>query len=403
MKLLVVASSIYDKNIFAKRKGITGLEIMVRDILDGVSDQIECSMYATHLKNKGAQLGRIQLLSNSCGLFHKVVKSVGARRFMQVLKDCNGRPFREKMELAKATILLEHYIEEIAPDIINFHDLNDWNTFLVKRLEKRGIKILLTDHLYIGTKERTYGYENLRNNEEMVFNNAPTNLYVSFVSTGMRERFLNDYPNFPKEKAFCVVNGTNVKIKDVTTMEKPAIFEKLKGKKVLLCIGAFNARKNQRQIIDTFINMGEDIKEKVAVLFIGVGRKAKIKYDQGVTGGSNSLYYVDFVAPNDMASYYNSSDGTITASLNESFGLTIIEGFCYGKPAILFNDIDSFCDLYDERVCVPIKEHTIEGIRLAVEEMIEKKWDSDYIKTYLNKFTLERVSRQYFEIYNIIA
>lgn len=403
MKLLVVASSIYDKDLFAKRRAITGLEIMVRDILDGVSDQIECSMYATHLKNKGAQLGRIKLLSNSNASFLKAVKSVGLEGYKSVFGECAGRPFFERIDLAKATILLEYYINEIAPDIVNFHDLNDWNTFLIKRLEKKGIKILLTDHLYIGTKKRTYGYANLRNNEEKVFKNAPRNLYVSFVSTGMRERFLSDYTDFPSENAFCVVNGTKVTGKDISSLEKPAIFEKLKGKKVLLCIGGFNARKNQQMIIDAFIDMPPKQKDKVAIVFIGVGKKVKLRYEHGVTGSSNSLYYIDFVSPSEMASFYGYCDGTITASLNESFGLTIIEGFCYGKPAILFNDIDSFSDLYDEKVCVPIKEHTVECIRTAINDMVAKEWNSKYIKNHINKFTLERVQREYCGMYRRIV
>ena len=399
MKLLVVASSIYDKGLFAKRRGITGLEIMLRDILDGVAGQIDCCMYATSLKNQGAQLGNIRLLPNNFTSFYRALNRVGIGRFKQLFNESNGRPLRERIKLTKATILLEQYVNEITPDIVNFHDLNDWNTFFVKRLENKGVKILLTDHLYIGIKNRTCGYVKLRNNEEKIFKNAPANLYVSFVSTGMRERFLKDYPAFPLAKIFCVVNGTNVKMKDVSTLGKPAVFEKLKGKKVLLCIGGFNARKNQHAIIDAVGKMNHKEKNEVCVLFIGAGNKFKISRILKTSKAPNSLFFIGTVPPSEMSSYYYYCDGTITTSLNESFGLTIIEGFCYGKPAILFNDIDSFKDLYDEKVCVPITEHSDKGIIKAINELTSKDWDYTYIRSYVNKFTTERVYKEYLEVY----
>lgn len=399
MKLLVVVSSIYDKDLFKKRKTITGIEIMVRDILNGVSNEMECFVFTTSLKSKGLNIGKIQLLSNNLNCFFWMVRKEGLYKFKKNYDELKGKSIKERFNLAVSLTMLNHHISMISPDIVNIHDLNDWNTIFLQKILPTGVKVLLTDHLYVGKKEHSYGYNSLRNNEEKIFNSLHENLYVSFVSTGMRKRFLNDYPVFSEEKAYCVVNGTNISCYNKNIPARPNIFEKMQGKKVLLCIGSFTARKNQQAIIETFGLMNQEEKSKVCILFIGAGRMQKIKDNLFSKSDMQSLYYIGKVTPSEMASYYYYCDGTITTSLNESFGLTIIEGFMYGKPAILFNDIDSFADLYDKNVCVPIIEHNNIAIKNAINEFLDRKWNSQYITQFVEKFSLERVHKEYLMVY----
>lgn len=402
MKLLVVVSSIYDKDLFKKRKSITGIEIMVRDILDGVSQEIDCSVFTTSLKSKGQKIGKIKLLPNNFLSFLRIIRNVGLGGYISYVSELSEMKLAQRLKLAVSMILLDYHISSLKPDMVNIHDLNDWNTFIVKKILSKGVKVLLTVHLYIGKKDRIYGYNSLRNNEESVFNINNSNLYLSFVSTGMRERFLGDYRFFPSYRAFCIVNGTRTVVKNVCK-EKPGIFEKFRDRKVLLCIGGFTARKNQQSIIDTFKTMDLETKEKICVLFIGVGKRRLIKEYLFKTEKKQSLFYIGKVSPEEMANYYYFSDGTITTSLNESFGLTIIEGFCYGKPAILYNDIDSFHDIYDEKACVQIENHSSEKLVSAISNFLKKDWDSSYIKSITKKYSLERVQKDYVDLYNSIC
>ncbi len=304
--------------------------------------------------------------------------------------------------MAKTAFMFEYYVSVIKPDIVNLHDLNDWNTFFVNNIDLGEVKVLFTDHLYIGKKERTYGYVSLRKNEETVFAQHRDNLYVSFVSNGMRERFLQDYPHFPKSHAYCVVNGTKTEMQDLSFIKKPTIYNQYKDRKVLLCIGGFTARKNQKAIIDAVKLMNIDERKSLCIVFIGAGRNLKINFILKKEGVSDVIVNVETVNPSEMASYYYFCDGTITTSLNESFGLTIIEGFCYGKPAVLFDDIDSFNDIYDKNVCVPISEHSPEAVKKAIMAIITSNWDPNYIKSYVNKFDLSRVQKEYLELYESV-
>lgn len=402
MKVLIIASSIYDKDLFAKRRAITGLEIMVRDILDGVSTNIDCSMFATNLNSCGKVMGGIKLLPNNFVAFYKIARQRGISSFIHYYKKCRGLSCWERINLAKSAFLFEHYVSIIRPDIVNLHDLNDWNTFFVNNVGLDKVKVLLTDHLYIGNKDRTYGYGQLRKNEETIFAQVREEFFVSFVSNGMRERFLQDYPQFPPNHAYCVVNGTKTELRELSLVKKPKIYDQFTNKKFLLCIGGFTARKNQKAIIDAVKLMNENERNSLCIVFIGAGCNLKINFILKKEDVSDVIVNVETVNPTEMASYYYFCDGTITTSLNESFGLTIIEGFCYGKPAVLFDDIDSFNDIYDKDVCVPIREHSPEAVKDAILAIASRRWDPNYITSYVKKFDLSRVQKEYLELYESV-
>ena len=402
MKLLVVVSSIYDKDLFKKRKSITGIEIMVRDILNGVFEEIDCSVFTTSLKSKGQRIGKIELLPNDFFCFLRLTQRAGTERFKSFFSELRGMCFIQRFKLAISMTLLDYHISVLKPDIVNIHDLNDWNTYFVKKILPTGVKVLLTDHLYIGKKARTYGYRRLKENEDAIFDTLYKNLFVSFVSSGMRNRFLIDYPSFPHDNVYCVVNGTNTKGASLNDLKRPAVYNRIQGRKVLLCIGGFTARKNQQAIFDAVKLMNQEERDTIRIILIGAGRSIKMNRILQKENVADVIINVETVRPSDMASYYYYSNGTITTSLNESFGLTIIEGFCYGKPAVLFDDIDSFEDIYDKKVCVPIHNHTPADVKQAIFKAICSTWDVDYIKSYVSKFSLPRVQKDYFELYEKI-
>ena len=105
-----------------------------------------------------------------------------------------------------------------------------------------------------------------------------------------------------------------------------------------------------------------------------------------------------------MGKYYSKADYTITVSLNEGFGLTIVEGFVYGLPAILYNDLDSYEDIYDEKSCLTIVQRDDNALARALESAVNMRyaWDRDYIREYSKKFSMKEVGEKYIEMFNNI-
>jgi glycosyltransferase involved in cell wall biosynthesis len=100
-----------------------------------------------------------------------------------------------------------------------------------------------------------------------------------------------------------------------------------------------------------------------------------------------------------MHNYYAQSDFVISTSINEAFGLTFIEGFVYGLPAITFPDLDAVPDLYDEKVMILANDRTDSSLKNAILFALEKEWDPTYIKKYAQKFSAEIMVEKYNDLY----
>lgn len=405
MKILVVTNRIYDKKLYSNRSGVNGIALMVRDILDGVSKIHSCYVLATHMKcdtiiSKNLHILRSPDFKTYFSIFEIIKLSIkillrnGIRGYLYRLKN-----------IIRDEVMASEFIrlyKSINPDIVNLHDLTDVNLRIANYCILNNIKVLLTCHLYIGDDSHSFGYESLKINENKLFSKTSKSLLVSFVSTGMKKRFVKDYPLFSKENIYCIMNGSDIISRSEQYYLVPPIFENIDKRKVLLCVGSFSERKNQKQIIYAIEKMNPEDKKQLCVMFVGSDQRGGLQRLIEKSQSKDNFIYVGQVSPSEMGAYYSNCYCTITTSLNESFGLTIIEGFSYGKPAILFDDLDSFDDLFDERTCIAMKDHSDECVSRAIQKCISTGWDTEYIKKYSNKFSIINVQNKYIELFNKI-
>ena len=89
-------------------------------------------------------------------------------------------------------------------------------------------------------------------------------------------------------------------------------------------------------------------------------------------------------------------------SLSEGFGLSLIEGMHFGKPCISFNDIDAFDDIYNPCAMIGVDLHNNEAVANGIRLLIERKWDSNIIRSYSQKFESQNMARNYCNVYERI-
>lgn len=106
-----------------------------------------------------------------------------------------------------------------------------------------------------------------------------------------------------------------------------------------------------------------------------------------------------FLPFEDIINYYNEADLLILASIEEGFGLSLIEGFVYGVPSVTFSDLDAVPDVYDERAMMLCHERTDKALAATIELALEKNWDKEWIKGYSKKFSLESMRDKYLDVY----
>ena len=86
------------------------------------------------------------------------------------------------------------------------------------------------------------------------------------------------------------------------------------------------------------------------------------------------------------------------ASKLEGFGLSIIEGYHYGVPAVCFDRIDAFDDLYHEKCMTPVYEYSDKALANAIHKTLMQQWDKDFIRTFAQKFSNHQMASAYLNI-----
>jgi glycosyltransferase involved in cell wall biosynthesis len=293
-------------------------------------------------------------------------------------------------------------IKKLNPDVVHVHDLTELHAKFIKYSIENNIRCILTLHIYIGANSILQGYKRLQASESDLFaSRYADKLHITCVGSKIKKRLLADYSNLSSKNVSVILNGTNFSIlKNKVAIQK--LNEIDKNKKIILCIGKLFERKNQLQILQAIRLMSFEKRDKFVVLCIGKSnRKYKNKIDEFCLK-NNLENVVRFIGPvhlSKMHNYYAQSDFVISTSINEAFGLTFIEGFVYGLPAITFPDLDAVPDLYDEKVMILANDRTDSSLKNAILFALEKEWDPTYIKKYAQKFSAEIMVEKYNDLY----
>jgi len=114
--------------------------------------------------------------------------------------------------------------------------------------------------------------------------------------------------------------------------------EELRGREYFLYVGNRKRHKNLDTAIrafDVFFDDHPDWK------FVIAGKKDKQRdyVDEALENVRNRSCFIEYDGPSDetLAGLYSNTRGVVLLSLYEGFGLPVIEGFAFGKPAIVSN------------------------------------------------------------------
>ena len=404
MKILIIAESIRAKARDSNRQ-VTGVKKILGDIY--YSEKLNGKKYfwPSSITNEQFQGGKALeflpnnkislLLSNDISIILECMKLI-------LVSFRNIKAARTKVIKRLQYGYIARKIREIKPDIVHLHDLAEIHSEIVENLICGQISYIITLHIYIGKASKMHGYGELQEREKNTFTLPNINdLHITCVSSNLRNRLLTDYSNINAKNVSTILNGTDFSFEESRLNIR--LLNKIdKKKKIILCIGGLSERKNQVQILKAIKQMKVKDKEGFIVLFIGEADiKIKNEFDEYCL--MNDIQYsAQFIGPvsiSEIHRYYAQSDFVISASINEAFGLTFIEGFVYGLPAITFSDLDAIDDLYDEKVMVLAKDRTDDSLKNAILSALNKQWDKEYIKKYARKFSVENMVNGYNNLY----
>lgn len=215
---------------------------------------------------------------------------------------------------------LRKMLVQIKPDIVHAHCLR--STLLLSVIKNNVIKIATlhcyphVDYMYahgriIGTIMFWLHLHALEKMDNVVACSRA-------ISEEMKEKF--------DIKSNVVVNGVDYEI-----TSNPTSITKHREQYILVCIGNFNKRKNQRLILDKFRELLAE--NKVKIMFLGDGECINECKRYNVP----NVFYLGNV--DNVSDYLVEADGLISASKAEGMPMAILEALMSGVPRYILSDI----------------------------------------------------------------
>ncbi len=379
MKVLSFTWTIYDHRLDMFCKNCTGGGLVIKNICEYIGRHIESYLFIGKFKMPEMELGNIRIVGTDS------VELEGAGL---------NQADNHLIAMAKS---FETALAHIKPDIVNFHGKGDLMRHCIDICIKQKIPYAVTEHLYIGRQHTGMDRYDRAIKWENDLYTIP-GIKIIAVSSGIKRRILNDFPNFPPENISVILNGTDFCAEHVQSDFKQ-IYQ-LNGKKMLLCVGTILERKNQRQIVRAFQLLPEHIKQNLKIIFCGNDRlNGLLQQDITDAGLQEQLIFVGAVSSDVMKQYYSAADGLIMPSLAEGLSIATLESIAYGLPVIMFSDSECADDLNDIKAVCLAHGRGDQNLADAVEYWYMNEWDNHYIMQYAERFTLDKMAENYLVYY----
>ena len=396
MKILFLVPYIYDKNHPEFCKNKTGFGYMVQDIICQIAKTNDCYLL-TRAITKGYKDKYYVVQHTWKDVFHhlKIKDVIEGMKYM--FKFHQSIPMRLRYLYYFCDKGYTHDIlNKIKPDIVHIHGATYQTKPYIDLCREYNIPFLLTLHGVNGCSKNNSASSYEREYEKQLLQELDnTKQLVTVVSSGIKKAVIKTYG----------LKGTNLRVvlNATKAIDRHNKCEKKTNKKIALVIGNICFRKNQLQIIEAYQLLPDEIKKYIEIYFCG-GNSENLPIEDMIANTSypDNLHYMGFIERENLEKFWNRADLNIVASIEEGFGLSIIEGYMHGVPTLTFSDLQAVQDTYHEHAMLLIENRSTIELSKRMKEALFKEWNYWDIRDFAESFTLEAICRDYIEIYEEI-
>lgn len=433
MKVMIIAPYIYDDNMIEFTKNKTGFGLMVQNIVSSVAE-LENVVLLTRVITKGKNEKKFKILSHTWGQFFSNAKLkdwlTGIKAFF-----ANGVTVKDKARHVFYEVdggYVRKQIQKEKPDIVHIHGIGTITESYIRICEEMKVRYTVTLHGLIGLNDSVSApaYEK-QIERDFLIKAEKNNIPVSVISSGMKARIEEKYLGKKANNITVITNGTKksnendtkfIREEGTLTQEKfqeyysdclkqndlyPKLndtyaylqYSKKNGKKILFFVGNITKNKNQMQAVEILKNT-KVFKNTLLVLWgrevdNGEVRRKIVEYQlhkNVILGGFNDQ----------MDIFWKFCDINLFLSLNDGFGLPIVEGYMHGVPCVTFEDLDATQDLYYPEAMLKVKDRSIESVANALRTSLDKNWNHEEIAEIGNMFSIDSMSEKYVNWYRTL-
>ncbi len=403
MKVLMLASYIFEPGCAEFEKNRTGFGMMVKDIIDFVGKKEEV-IFSSRVITNGRSFENYKILKHT---FSDIFKSARPRDYIRAISGFFYGKYAFKDRLRNAFYdfdggYVRSTIKSERPDIVHIHGIGPITKSYIDICLKLKIPFVVTLHGLIGLDNSVLAPDSTKRLEkEFLIKALKENIPVTVISSGMKKRIEENYLLKPADNITVVLNGTKA-AQGSKSEENDELTEKLRslklsGNKIIFAVGNITDNKNQIQLARIMkILKGENT--FVAAVFFGN------ECDRGLLRNyieKEKLTDCCIMAgfKEDIGRYYNLADLTVLLSLNDGFGLSIIEGYSFGVPSVFFSDLDSAEDVFNAECSLKCFDRSDTAAAETIKKALKTDFDIEKIKKFAESFTMESTADKYIEVY----
>lgn len=383
----------------------TGFGYMVYDIAKSISKKELVTLFCANIMHNGRRRDNLLIEEWNWILFLFGIKFRYLFKAISYLYRFKPS-FSSSIRVLYAYLLcgfLEKKIKNF--DIVHIHGCSFYSEAIIDVCQRMSVPFVVTLHGLNSFNDAIDTEKSMANYERYFLRKAYDNKYpLSFISGGDIKKVIN-YLGLESqpENFYHISNGCDVvKRNSFIDIRKKIGIDK--DTFLFLFVGNITNNKNQIAVAKAYSYLPPLIQQNTKVLFCGnicdEGKLIKFINDNNL---SDQLIICGFVPKEEICSYYNSANATILTSYSEGFGLSIIEGFVYGKPNLTYNDLSAVPDIFNKDVMMAIERKGEDELAKAMQSMIGKKWDKNVIESYSLNFSLDQMANRYIELFHIIS
>ena len=398
MRVLILAPEIFEGSLKEFQKNKNGFSMMVGDIARSLS--IDDTVFvATNALTKQQMSGNVTFVDHSLMRF---LKNLRFRYLIEGLKNAIRYPVPLRMRLRYIYYslnkqCLKDILAETKPDIVSIQGIGYASKMCVELCREVNIKFSVTLHGLVGLNRSVKAPEHVRKYErDFLVSSEKEQIPVSVISSGIKERIVKEYGLRSGDNICVITNGANMDFGNDCSINIRERYRIPEGNQIAVCVGNITDNKNQIQIVRAYEKLPGEVQNKLTILF--PGNEVDNDYVRTFIREKNyadHLILCGFVPREEIFHYYKAADINLFPSLNDGFGLPIIEAFMCGIPTVVFSDLDAIDDVYSPETMVLASERSDEAFASAVLTALQSTWDRERISSWGKQFSLDQMAHNY--------
>ncbi len=165
----------------------------------------------------------------------------------------------------------------------------------------------------------------------------------------------------------------------------------------ILAVGRLDPVKGYDLLIQSLLFLPESVRLIVA----GDGeQKQNLKNQVSRLGLDRRVSFAGAISHDHLRFYFQSAQLLAISSHSEGWPTVILESLACGTPVVAHRVGGIPEVLVSEELGVLVEDNTPESLARGIQKGLEKNWDANLCIEYARRFTWDRISRKYFEIFD---